>query len=115
MENGSILLVIIVSAFWGRRSIFIGFLSGVASTIVCFFLFETDTSMSFSKELILGVIASLFAAILAHFLFPGLKGGGHNSGPSYIGGGGSWSGRNSGIVNTEEELKNIKENEKKIP
>lgn len=115
MENGSILIVMIIAAFIGRRSIFIGCLAGALASIAFFFIFERYTLKAFAMAIIYGTLTSLVASVLAHIIFPGFKGGGHNSGPTFIGGGDRLSGIHSGIVPTDEELKARKENEREIP
>ena len=115
MENGTILVAMIVAAFAGRRNIILGCICGVIVTLIFYFTFNSFNVKKVLFEVIFGAIGSTIAATLAHIIFPGLKGGGHNSGPSYIGGGDRFSGIGGGIIHTDEELKNKKENEKIIP
>ena len=63
--------------------------------------------------MLFGTLASAVSSVLAYTLFPGLKGGDHNSGPTFIGGGPK--GGNAGMVPTDEELKAIRDNQNKIP
>lgn len=114
MENGSILIVIIIAAIIGRRSICIGSLCGVAATLIFFFVFETYSLKSFAVELLFGILTSIVVSTMANILLPGLKGGDHNSGPTFIGGGDK-GGIHSGIVPTDQELKARKGNQNKIP
>ncbi len=92
-----------------------GCIVGFAANIIGYFLLQDFALKSFLIELVVGLIVSSLAAVLAQLIFPGLKGGGHNSGPTFIGGGDRFSGIGSGIIYTDEELKNKRENERKIP
>lgn len=114
MENGSILIVVIIAAIAGRRSVYIGSLCGVIVTVLFFFIFKTFDLKTFAIELLVGTVASIIVSAMAHVLFPGLKGGGHNSGPSFIGGGNN-GGIHGGIVHTNEERKARRENQNIIP
>lgn len=115
MENGSILIVMIIAALVGRRSVYVGVVSGVVATIVLFFVFQDFQLKLFAFELLFGTMASVVASVLARIIFPGLAGGNHNSGPTFIGGGDRFCGMQGGIVPTDEELRARKENEREIP
>ncbi|MFT5702605.1 MAG: hypothetical protein ACI8ZB_005528 [Desulforhopalus sp.] len=52
---------------------------------------------------------------MAKILLPGLKGGDHNKSPTYFGGGDKCSGMSGGFIQTDEDIKAKRENERKIP
>jgi hypothetical protein len=53
--------------------------------------------------------------IITQIILPGIKGGNHNKSFSYAGGGDKGSGIQSRVIPTDEDLKAIKENKRKIP
>lgn len=123
MENGSIVLVILVGGYLGRKAIVHGLVGGTVISIVCYFLFESNSSMTFIeelflgnfvKELILGFLVSLATSTMVHLILSGLRGGDHNKSPYYLGGGDDHSGH-GGIIYTDEDIKAKKDNERKIP
>ena len=90
MENGSIVLVILVAGYLGRKAIVHGLVGGTVISIVCYFLFESNSSMTFIeelflgnfvKELILGFLVSLATSTMVHLILSGLRGGDHNKSP----------------------------------
>ena len=114
MENGLILIVIIIAVLLGRKSWLLGALVCVIGTIVIYFIFNPFTLKSFIAMFFIGVFLGIGTLIISQIILPGLKGGKHNTGPSYIGGGDRQSGSRGGIVPTDDELKTIKENQRKI-
>lgn len=115
IDNGSILILIVLSFVFGRNSIALGFAVGVAIGIILFFVIHDFVLMKFITEMVWSIILSIAASVLGRIILPGLKGGGHNSGPTYIGGGEKFTGIAGGIILTDEERKNIRDNERKIP
>ncbi len=105
-----ILIVFIVSGIIGLKKPIAGALSGCLLTVVLY-LFLNDFEINwFLITCLLGSLAGFAGGYSIPWFFSGFKGGRHNTGPSYIGGGaGRGLGEHTGgIILSDEERKNAK-------
>ena len=102
-----ILIVFFVSGIVGLKKPLIGTIAGCILTIVLFFLFYNFTVFQFLLTCLIGFATSFAGSRAFSWFFSGFRGGKHNTGPSYIGGGDrtAWGG---GIILTAEERENLK-------
>lgn len=123
MENGSIVLAILVAGYFGRKNILLGGAAGSIISILFYFLVESNPSMSFAEELflgnfvsnlVIGFVVSFIVAAFINYIPVGLRGGDHNRSPYYLGGGDNASGR-GGIIYTDEDIKAKNDNARRIP
>jgi len=107
MHFGFILLIIIVSGFFGRKKPLLGSIFGCIIALAQYFYFSEFQIKSFAIAVLIGFGFSFGTAYFISYLSSGFKGGKHNTGPSFIGGdraGGS-PGR---IIRSDEEIESHK-------
>jgi hypothetical protein len=105
-----ILIVFLISGIIGIKKRSIGVTCGFILTIFLYFVLNDYNLITFVATVVLGFVASFAGSFAIPWFFSGFKGGKHNTGPSFIGGG---SGRGSGghtggIIFSDEERKNLK-------
>jgi len=85
----------------------IGSIIGCLITVSQYFYFQNFQINTFVFCILIGFTASFGTAYFISFVLPGLKGGKHNTGPSYMG-----SGRGGappgGIIQSDEEIERNK-------
>jgi len=104
------LIVFIVSGIIGLKKPIVGAISGCVLSSILFFILYDFTLIEFLITALFGFIASFAGGYLIPWFFSGFKGGKHNTGPSYIGGGSGkgWGEHTGGIILSDEERRNIK-------
>ena len=111
MEYSFLLLSIVTSFIFGRKSILLGFSIGLIIAVsLQVYLYEV-TLKNIVMILIFGSIICLICSVLGKILLPGLRGGNHNSGPSFMGGfggGGRGGASPGGIILSDEEREKLK-------
>lgn len=112
MENGYIIIVIIVAAVVGRRSIVAGCLAGIAIGMLLSYIFDPHQWKQMIIAQLFNVAASSISAVLSFILLPGVKGGGSFS-PFFLGGGRE-SSHPAGFICTDEDQKAKRDNETRI-
>lgn len=107
MHIGFILLIIIVSGFFGKKKPLLGSFLGCIIALAQYFYFNDFQIKSFVIVVLIGFGFSFGIAYLISYLSSGLRGGKHNTGPSIIGGGraGGSPGR---IIQSDEEIESHK-------
>ncbi len=101
-----ILIVFVISGLIALKKPIIGAICGSILTVVLFFILNNFEIGRFLITLILGIGASFSGAYMIGWLFSGFRGGKHNTGPSYWGGG-DRRGHTGGIILSDEERKNM--------
>jgi hypothetical protein len=104
------LISFVVSGIIGLKKPILGVISGCVLTIILFFILYEFERMKFIIVLVFGCLVSFAGGYFIPWFFSGFKGGKHNTGPSFIGGGSGkgWGEHTGGIILSDEERKNIK-------
>ncbi len=102
MNFGLVVLIILIAGFLGRKRPFRSSLLGCILTLSFYFVFQKFEIRSFITDALIGFAASFGASYQSYFFSSGFKGGNHNTGPSYMGGG-RGSGFEGGIIMSDEE------------
>lgn len=100
-----IVVVFVVSGLIWLKKPIVGAVSGSILTILLSFILNDFEATQFFITSIVGVGASFAGAYLMGWFFSGFKGGKHNTGPSFWGGGDR--GHTGGIILSDEERKNM--------
>jgi hypothetical protein len=110
MNFGFIVLIIVISGFFGSKKPLLGSIIGCIITIAQYFYFQEFLFKSFAISVLIGFSISFVTAYFASFFSSGFKGGNHNTGPSYMGGfgGGRGGAPPGGIIQSDEELESHK-------
>jgi hypothetical protein len=105
-----ILIAFFVSGIIGVKKRSIGVACGCILTICLYFVQNDFNLITFVVTVFLGFVASFAGSYAIPWFFSGFKGGKHNTGPSYIGGGSNRGsgGHTGGIIFSDEERKNLK-------
>ena len=105
-----VIMVLIFSAFLGLRNPQIGGMTGaIVLPLICY-LFSGNEGLELILISLIGMAIGLSSGFLFPILISGMRGKGHNSGPSYMGGfgGGRGGGLPGGIILSDDERKNLK-------
>ena len=105
-----IIFVFLLSAILGFKKRIVGGVAGaMALPFLCYVFLDKEGLELFLFSLIGFVIGSV-AGFLASIILSGMRGKGHNTGPSYMGGfgGGRGGGLPGGIILSDEERNNLK-------
>ncbi len=104
------IIVFIVSGVIGLKKPIVGAICGCVLTIALLFALHDFELIKFAIVLLFGFLASFAGGYLIPWFFSGFKGGKHNTGPSYIGGGSGegWGEHTGGIILSDQERKDIK-------
>lgn len=107
MHIGFVLLIIIVSGFFGNKKPLLGSIFGSIIALAQYFYFSEFQIKSFVIAVLIGFGFSFGTAYFISYFSSGFKGGKHNAGPSIIGGGraGGSPGR---IIRSDEEIESHK-------
>ena len=100
-----IITVFVISGMIALKKPIIGAISGSILTILLFFILNNFEIGLFLVTCISGIAASFAGAYMMGWFFSGFKGGKHNTGPSFWGGGDR--GHTGGIILSDEERKNM--------
>ncbi len=100
MTSVYFLLVIFLSAIFGRRKPILGSLIGCVLTLVFYFYSQDFQIIIFLVAILIGFSASFGSAFVFSIIASGLRGGNHNTGRSFYGGFGR--GREGGIILSDE-------------
>lgn len=104
MSFAYVLLVVFISAIFGRKKPILGSVIGCIATLAIYFYTNNFQIKSFVIAVLIGFSVSFGAAFLFSIIASGFRGGNHNTGPSF------WGIRNNpgNIVLTDEEIKKRK-------
>ena len=110
MHIGFIILVIMVSGFFGQKRPLLGSFFGCIITLAQYFYFSEFQIKSFAIAVLIGFGISFGTAYFISYFSSGFKGGEHNTGPSYMGGfgGGRGAAPPGGIIRSDEEIESHK-------
>ncbi len=107
MNLGFVLLIGAGAVVSGRKKPLIGIVTGCALTLILYFVSQDFQLKSFIIHSLIGLAISCVSSFLGNIIISGHRGGNHNIGPSYIGGGGK-NPLGGGIILTDEERENLK-------
>ena len=103
------MMIILVALLFGHEKPLRGAILGCGLTPTLYFLFQSFQIKSFAISTLVGFSLSFGSAYFISMITSGFKGGNHNTGPSYMGGGsGPDSGFEGGIVQSDQERKKQK-------
>ena len=107
-----IVAVFVISGFIGIKKPIYGAIAGAIVAPLIYYFFHTFDLIYFIVLFPIGFIIGWISGSLSKWFFSGFRGGKHNTGPSYTGRAGGH--QRGGIVFTDEEMKNVQNNKKRV-
>jgi hypothetical protein len=107
-----IIAVFVISGIIGIKKKVYGAAAGAIIAPLIDYVFHSFDLFFFIALFPIGFLIGWISGSLSKWFFSGFRGGKHNTGPSYTGRAGGH--QRGGIVFTDEEMKNAKENKNKI-
>lgn len=106
----AVLLVVFSAILFGAKKPIIGIFVGSILLPVLVYFFHSHSIIFLFFSIIIGALIGGVTAFISSIFFAGMKGKGHNSGPSFLGGfgGGRGGAPPGGIILSDKERERLK-------